>query len=401
MRAADVVRFSFRAFTGHRVRTLLLFIAMAIGVGSVIVLSTLGEGARSYVVGQFSSLGTNLLIILPGRSETVGGPPPLLGITPRDLTLEDAQALLRIRGIRYSAPIIVGAAPLSRNDREREVTVLGSTPHLYQIRKLKMAHGRFLPEDDALQQAAVCILGHKTKEELFGSDSALGQSIRIGEYRFRVIGVLAPMGESLGMDMSDVVIIPVASAQALFNTSSMFRIIVEAESREIMDRAKDGILRTIKIRHEGEDDVTVVSQDAVLATFDRIFTVLTLAVACIGAISIAVAGILIMNVMLIVVSQRRSEIGLLKALGATRQQILILFIAEAIIVSSIGSAFGVLVAQAGVFGIEKLFPVLPLQIPLWSLAVAVTIALLVGVIFAVLPALNAAKLDPVVALSRR
>ncbi len=401
MRAADVVGFAYRAFAGHRVRTLLLFIAMSIGVGSVIVLSTLGDGARSYVVGQFSSLGTNLLIILPGRSETVGGPPPLLGVTPRDLTLADSEALLRIRGIQYSAPIIVGAAPVSRADREREVTVLGSTSHLYHIRKLEMAYGRFLPDDEAMKQAAVCILGHKTKTELFGGEPALGQSLRIGEYRFRVIGVLAPMGESLGMDMSDVVIIPVAFAQSLFNTSSMFRIIVEADSREIMDRAKKAILRTIKMRHEGEDDVTVVSQDAVLATFDKIFTVLTLAVASIGAISIAVAGILIMNVMLIVVSQRRAEIGLLKALGATRKQIVVLFIAEAIIVSSIGSACGVMLAHASVWGIEKLFPVLPLQVPFWSLAVAVAIALMVGIVFAVLPALNAAKLDPVVALSRR
>ena len=140
MKITDIIRFAVRATIGYPTRTLLMLLAMAIGVGSVVVLSALGDGARNYVINQFSSLGTNLLIVLPGRSETVGGAPPLLGITPRDLTLDDAMALLRSSNIRYVAPITVGAAPVSRGVLEREVTILGSTPHLYQIRQLQ--HGR-------------------------------------------------------------------------------------------------------------------------------------------------------------------------------------------------------------------------------------------------------------------
>ncbi len=401
MRPLDVVRFALRAAAGYPTRTLLMLLAMAIGVGSVVVLSTLGEGARSFVISQFSSLGTNLLIVLPGRSETVGGPPPLLGITPRDLTVEDAMALRRSANIRYVAPIAMGAAPVSHGAREREVTILGSTPHLYQVRQLSMARGMFLPEGDIGRAAPVCVLGDTVREELFGSEQALGETVRIGDRRFRVIGELAKKGESVGLDVGEVVVIPVASAQALFDTSSLFRILIEAEDREAIPRAKEAILRIIRERHDGEDDVTVITQDAVLATFDKIFTVLTLTVTGIGAISISVAGILIMNVMLIAVSQRGAEIGLLKAVGAPASGIVTLFLAESVVLSLVGAGLGLLVGSGGVWLIEQLVPNFPLSVPPWSLAAGVGVAMVTGLVFGVVPAMRAARLDPVVSLSRR
>ncbi len=401
MKIVDIIRFAIRASTGYPTRTLLMLLAMAIGAGSVVILSTLGDGARNYVVNEFSSLGTNLLIVLPGRSETVGGPPPLLGVTPRDLTLDDAMALLRSANIRYVAPISLGAAPVSRGRLEREVTILGSTPHLLQIRQLSMAGGRFLPESEITRAAPICVLGYKIKHELFGNGSALGETVRIGDRRFRVLGVLAKKGESVGLDMGDVVVIPVASAQALFNSSSLFRIMIEAIDRDSISRAKSAILKIIRERHDGEDDVTVISQDAVLATFDRIFTALTLTVSGIAAISIAVAGILIMNVMLIAVSQRRAEVGLLKALGAPSNQIIALFLAESTFLSIIGSVLGLLLAVAGIRIVERIFSNFPLAVPLWSLWAAIGVSVVTGLIFGVLPALRAARLDPVVSLSRR
>jgi putative ABC transport system permease protein len=401
MKIADIIRFAFRASTGYPTRTLLMLLAMAIGAGSVVLLSTLGEGARSYVINQFSSLGSNLLIVLPGRSETVGGPPPLLGVTPRDLTLDDAMALLRSSNIRYVAPIALGAAPVSRGRLDREVTILGSTPDLFQIRQLNMAGGRFLPEGDVSRAASVCVLGYKIKEELFGNDSALGEAVRIGDRRFQVIGVLAKKGQSVGLDMGDIVVIPVASAQNLFNSASLFRIMVEANDRDALPRAKKTILKIIRERHDGEDDVTVISQDAVLATFDRIFTAMTLTVAGIGAISIAVAGILIMNVMLIAVSQRRSEVGLLKAIGAPSSQIITLFLAESAFLSIIGATLGLILSALGTWVIARIFPYFPLEIPLWSLWAAVGISVATGLLFGVLPAMRAARLDPVLSLSRR
>ncbi len=401
MKIEDILHFSIRASTGYRTRTLLMLLAMAIGVASVVILTSLGEGARQYVTDRFSSLGANLLIVLPGRSETTGGHPPMLGETPRDLTLDDALALNRSASIRRIAPITVGSAPVSWKQLEREVIILGSTSELYEVRHLSMGQGRFLPAGDPTRGGAVCVIGYKVKHELFSNQSPPGEWVRIGDRRFRVIGVLAKKGQSLGLDMGDVVIIPVASAQALFNTSSLFRILVQASSREAIPRAKQVILNVIRERHDGEEDVTVVTQDAVLSTFDRIFTALTLTVAGIAAISLSVAGVLIMNVMLVAVSQRTTEIGLLKALGAPRRQIMSLFLAESAMLSLAGAALGLIVAFTVIWVLANIFPDFPIRIPLWALAAAIGVSLLTGLVFGALPARRAARLDPVEALSRR
>jgi len=401
MKSEDVLHFSIKAVSGYPARTVLMILAMAIGVASVVLLTALGEGARQYVINEFASLGTNLLVVLPGRSETTGGPPPLLGQTPRDLTLEDALALKRSANIRGVAPITVGSAPVSWRQRDREVTVLGSTAELFEIRHLSMALGRFISAGDPSHGSAEAVMGYKLKRELFGSQSALGEWIRIGDRRFRVIGVLAPKGQSLGLDMGDVVIVPVASAQSLFNTSALFRVLVEAKGRDAIARAKMAVQDIIRARHEGEDDITVITQDAVLLTFDRVFTALTLGVSGIAAISLGVAGILIMNVMLIAVSQRTTEIGLLKALGGQERQILSLFLAEAGVLSLVGAAVGLLLALGGVWAAARLFPSFPVPLPLWALGAATGVSLFTGLIFGVLPARRAAKLDPVQALSRR
>jgi putative ABC transport system permease protein len=401
MRISDLVVFAAHAARAHRLRTALTLLAMAIGVAAVITLVSLGEGARRYVAGQFQSLGSHLLIVMPGRSETAGGPPPLLGETPRDLTLADAAALRRSRAVLRVAPIVVGSAPASWENRSREVTILGSTAELLPVRQLELAQGQFLPPGEEGRESAVCVLGSKLRSELFGSHAALGEWLRLGDRRFRVVGVLAPKGQSIGVDYSQVLIVPVAASQALFNTESLFRILVQAASHEAVAQAKAAILEIIRQRHDGEDDITVVTQDAVLSTFDRILTALTLAVAGIAAISLVVAGILVMNVMLVAVSQRRAEIGLLKSLGAPRRQIRRLFVAEAALLSLAGSACGLALAAASIWLLEWIFPDFPLAVPLWSLAAAVGTALGTGLAFGVLPALRAARLDPVEALSRR
>ncbi|MFZ1984693.1 MAG: ABC transporter permease, partial [Desulfatitalea sp.] len=401
MKAEDVIRFCFRSLSGYPLRTGLMLLAMAIGVAAVVLLTSLGEGARRYVSEKFTSLGTHMLIVLPGRSETVGGPPPLLGQTPRDLTVEDAMALTRSSAVRRVAPLMLGSAPVAHGSRSRESIIMGTTADMYPVRNLSMAQGRFIPEGEVGRAEAVCVLGHKLKSELYGNDSALGAFVRIGQRRFRVIGVLAKKGESLGVDIGEVAIIPVASASALFNRASLFRILVQAQGRESIPRAKTAILEILRERHEGEDDVTVITQDAMLATFDRIFKALTLAVAGIAAISLAVAGILIMNVMLIAVSQRTGEIGLLKAIGAPGEQIQRLFLSEAAMLSLVGAAVGLLLALAGQLLLARLFPEFPASVPLWAPIAAVSVALATGILFGVLPARRASRLDPVAALARR
>lgn len=401
MTVKDILAYAAGSVAGYRARTLLTLLAMGIGVASVVMLTALGEGARRFVTGEFQSLGTNLLIVLPGRSETTGGPPPLLGETPRDLTLEDALAIERSRAVRRVAPIAVGSAGVSYREREREVMIIGSTSAFLDVRHLKMASGRFIPAGDPRRSSPVCVLGAKLKRELFGSEAAIGRWVRIGDRRFRVAGTLASEGRSIGIDTEDIVIIPVAAAQALFDSYSLFRVMVEARNDEAIPRAANDIRRIIRQRHEGEDDVTVITQDAVVATFDRIFTALTLTVAGIASISLAVAGILIMNVMLVAVSQRTSEVGLLKALGASSGAVLRVFLAEATILSLVGAAAGVLVGYVLLRFIDNAYPMLTLSAPLWAVASAVLVALTTGLLFGVLPARRAAKLDPVAALAGR
>lgn len=401
MRFNDVLQFVFHAIQGYRTRTYLMLLAMAIGVASVVLLTSLGEGARLYVSQQFSSLGTNILIVLPGRSETTGGMPPMMGETPRDLTLQDVIALQKSRNIKQLSPIVIGAAPVSYQQLEREVMIMGSTASLFSIRQLNLSRGQFLPKLEISRASPVCVLGYTLKKELFGSLSPLGQWVRVSEYRCRVIGVLEEEGVSLGMDMGDVLIMPVASAQTLFNVNSVFRILIEAHSQEVMNKALDDVVEIIRLRHDGEDDITVLSQDALLNTFDRILTALTYSLGGIAAISLLVAGIMIMNVMLVATAQRTTEIGLLKALGAPRQQIIILFLTESACLSLVGAMLGLFFGLAGNWVLQGYFPDFPFQPPDWALWAAVGVALSTGLLFGLLPARHAANLDPVLALSKR
>lgn len=385
-----------------RVRSAMLLLAMGIGVAAVIVLTGLGEAARRYVAGEFQVLGARLVIVLPGRSETTGIQPGFFsGETPRDLTLGDATALTTLPDVEQVAPLIIGSAPISARGREREVPVLGTTASFVAIQNLGVTTGEFLPPGEFDLDRAVCVIGSNVRRELFGDGPAVGETLRIGERRFRVIGVLADQGRSIGFDTQELVIVPVVAAQTLFNSESLFRVLVQVRSRESMDRVRDQVKAAIRLRHQGEEDVTVITQDALLATFDRIFTALTLTLAGIASISLAVAGVLVMNVMLVAVSQRTAEVGLLKAIGATRRQVLSIFLAEALLLSLAGALAGIAVGEGATWLVRRLYPALPLGAPSWAYVLAVLTALTSGVVFGLLPARRAANLDPVVALSGR
>ena len=401
MTATDRFRFAWDALRGFRMRTALMLLAMAIGVSSVVLLTGLGEAARRYVIGEFSSLGTDLLVVLPGRSETVGGPPPLLGITPRDLTLDDALALLRDPAVARVAPIVIGSVPVTTPGRERESMVVGTTADFAPIRRIAVVRGQFLPAGDPRRAQPVCVIGQTIERELFGGAQAVGDTLRLGDRRCRVVGVLASSGRSLDLQLDELILVPVATAQALFDAPSLFRILVQARDRTVLERARDAILATVRARHDGKDDVTVITQDAMLATFDRILGTLTLAVGGIGAISLAVAGILIMNVMLVAVSQRTAEIGLLKALGAPPRQILGLFLAESGLLALGGALLGLLVGMVVAAVLGHFYPALDFTSPAWASPAALLLALGMGLLFGVLPARHAARLDPVAALARR
>lgn len=398
----DTFRFAARSLGAARARVVLMLAATALGVGAVIVLTGLGEGARRYVQNEFASLGTNLVIVLPGRTESGGGGSFMFtGETTRDLTFDDAWGLSQHPAVRRVAPLNVGSATITARGRERDVPVLGSTAEMLAIRHWTMAQGQFLPPGDFDEATPVAVLGTKLRRELFGADSPLGEWIRLGDRRFRVIGVLASEGRSIGVDTEEVVIVPVASAAQLFNTASLFRILVEAADHDAIARVSEHIGRTIRARHQGEEDVTIITQDAVLATFNRVLGALTLAVGGIAGVSLAVAGILIMNVMLIAVSQRRAEVGLLKALGAAPHIIRRIFLTEAALLASAGAVSGIVLGSAGSVLIAYFYPMLPAYAPWWAVLAALVTAIGSGLVFGVLPARRAARLDAALALARR
>lgn len=401
MRAADLLAFATQSLLRARMRSSMMLLAMAIGVAAVVMLTALGEGARRYVTSEFSSLGTNLIIVLPGRTETGGINPGVLGgDTPRDLTLADAESLLRIPTVAQAAPLVVGQATVSSGRRERDTLLMGSTRTLFEVRSWGVKQGEMLPAIGWDQTASVCVVGGKIARELFPEGSAVGQWLRVGERRFRVIGIISSEGRSIGFDVQELVLVPVATAQAIYNRTTLFRILAQARSPEDIQRTRTAIIETLKGRHQGVEDVTVITQDALLSTFNSIFTVLTLALGAIATISLLVAGVLVMNVMLVAVSQRTAEIGLMKALGARPRQITSLFLTEAVLLALLGSLIGLAIGELITWAARQVLPFQAVA-PTWAVVFGIVVAIICGLVFGILPARRAARLDPVLALAGR
>ncbi|WP_020161643.1 ABC transporter permease [Cycloclasticus pugetii] len=395
---SDIVGFITHVLSRHRFRTITLWLAIAIGVVAVNLLTALGEGAKSFVLKEFNVLGRNTLIVLPGKKETTGGMPPLTGESPRPLTLKDAISVSRLSGVKAVAPIVVGNIEASYDGKIREVLTIGTSRDFFLIRQLKVSQGQMLPTLDLDKGEAVCVIGNKLRQELFQNKPALGERIRLADSRFRVIGVLNQGGTSFGFDMDDVIIIPVANAQSVFNVEGLFRLFAEVRVYQQLDNIKQAIIELLKERHEGEEDVTVISQDAMLTSVQEILDILTIAVAGIASISMLVAGILIMNMMMITVSQRVKEIGLLKALGATSSTVRVLFLSEAGLIAAVASMSGLALSQLIVLLANIYFIEVQFHSPWWAQVGSILLAILLALIFAWLPAQRASMLSPVEAL---
>ena len=402
MHITDQFHFCWQVIIRHRFRSIMVLLAMALGVASVVVLTAVGEGGRQFVLGEFAFLGKDILVVFPGKKETTGGMPPATGSAPRDITLEDVHILgRRLSAIDNMAPLILGSAEVSYQSRAREITVLGSSDAFVELRQLQIVRGRNISTDDIRRAGDECIIGQKLQDELLGSTPAIGARLRVSDYRCRVVGVLGGRGDAFGMDLSDTLIVSVAAAERIFNSPGIFRLLVGIKPGYDIDRAKQRIIDIVKDLHQGEEDITVISPDALLATFDDVLVVLTLGIAAIGAISLLVAGVLIMNVTLINVSQRTEEIGLLKALGASSFDIQRLFLIEAVMTSAIGAGLGWLTGVLLVFLATVAMPSVPFQTPLWAAVTAVVVALLTGLLFSWAPSKRASEMQPVNALQKR
>lgn len=400
MSALDVLRFCGQALARHRRRSALSLVGVAIGVAAVLVLTAMGEGARGYVVGQFQTLGTNVLGILPGKVETSGGVPGFGGV-PNDLTVEDARALERgVPRALHVAPLSMGNDTISHGGRSRQVVVVGSTASLLPIRGIELRSGTFLPEGPWDRGSPVVVVGQAVARELFPGQSPLGRIVRVGGWRMRVIGVLGQQGMHFGMNLDETVFVPVSTGLRMFDRTSLFRIALQVRSETERDAAIEACRRILIERH-GEEDFTIVTPDAVLDALSGILAVLTLAVAGIGAVSLAVAGIGVMNVMLVSVSERTDEIGLLMALGASARQVLAVFLVEAVLLAAAGGLAGLGLGLGLVRAAQELLPAFPARAPWWALVAALGLSLAVGAVFGLLPARRAVRLDPVEALARR
>ncbi len=393
----ELITLAYRAVTSHRLRSLLSILGIAIGIGSVILLTSVGEGTRRYIVGQFSQFGTNLIAINPGKAETMGIP-GVLGGTTRKLTIDDSEALERIPAIEKTVPLAFGMGRVEADGRGRSVFVYGVTPQIEQVWSWGVRVGSFWSAGDPRRGSQEAVLGAKLKRELFGSESALGRFVRVGGTRYRVVGIMEPKGQMLGFDLDDAAFVPVASAMRTFNLDELAEIDLVFRTGASADSVVEQITALLTERHGGKEDFTVTTQAAMLEVFGNIMDIVTTAVAAIAGVSLVVGAIGVLTMMWIAVGERTSEIGLIRSLGATRRQVQTVFLTEAAVLAALGGVLGL----AGGLGICALLraavPGLPVHTPPIFMMLALAVSLGTGLASGVLPARRAAGLDPVEAL---
>jgi putative ABC transport system permease protein len=396
MRGADLVRYTGRSITAHRMRAVLTALGIAVGVAAVVLLTSIGEGVRKFVVAEFTQFGTNIIGVTPGATQTMGGSVGVFGTT-RPLTIDDAEALRRVPYVIDADPVVQGNAEVEGNGRKRRVTVYGTGPQFAESLRFPVGQGVYLPMDDPRSPRSFAVLGSKMAHELFDRENPLGSNVRVGGQRFRIVGVMAPKGTVIGLDLDDTVFIPAARALELFNRDSLFEIDVVYEEGAPLHEVEEGIRRVLLARH-GDEDFTVTPQQQMIDSLGSVLGILTFAVAALGSISLLVGAVGIFTIMTISVRERTGEIGLLRALGAERDQVLALFLAEAVVLSLLGGLAG-LAAGAGIGALlGATVRQLPVSYSPFFISVALGLSVLIGLLAGILPALNAARLDPVEAL---
>ena len=393
----DFLRLAWGSIVAHRTRSVLTVLGIVIGIASVILLTSLGEGTRLSILSDFTQFGTNLMSVTRGKVSTTGIP-GAIGATIRQITIEDAEALRRVPGVEHLMPLSGGTARVEAGERGRGVLVYGATSELPQVWKFGVRQGRFLPAGDPRRGAPLAVLGPTLKRELFGQANALGEHVRIGGRRFLVIGIMEPKGQFLGFDLDDSVYVPVVAAQALFNTAELLEIDLTYSTGVAAAVVKERVRQELMARHDGQEDFTIVTQTEMLDVLNRVLGVVTLAVGGIGAISLLVGAIGILTMMWISVGERTAEIGLARAIGATRTQVVRLFLVEAALLSLAGGAIGVLAGLGLGRLLRFVVPALPLSTAPEFILAALAVSLAVGLAAGVLPARRAASLDPAEAL---
>ena len=397
MLLADSTRFAVQAISSQRMRSFLTLLGIAVGIAAFILLTSIGEGVHRFVLTEFTQFGTNVINIAPGKVKTGGQPPSGIPTTARLLTLEDVQSLKQIPQVTAASPMVWGNSEVEGNGRLRRSTIYGVDKDFTRIFSSIVQIGSSLPPEGAGNARALVVLGSKLRYELFGMSNPLGARVRIGGLHFRVIGVMAPKGQFLGIDLDDSAFIPAQRAMELYNREGLTEIHVIYAEGASSARVSEAVKKRLILRH-GREDFTITTQEDMLKTLSNILDILTMAVGALGSISLLVGAVGIVTIMTISVTERTNEIGLLMALGARRSTILNLFLSEAVILAASGGVLG-LVTGGGIAQVIHLaVPNFPVHTS-WAVAIGgLLLSALIGLLAGVLPARNAARLDPIDAL---
>ena len=396
MKFQDLFIFSSYSVVSQKMRSFLTSLGIAIGVVCVIFLTGLGQGLQTFIISQFTQFGSNIISISPGKTETMGMPLGIFG-TVKPLTFEDAEALERLPVIDVAVPVSGGSGEIEYGERMRRSMVVGTGADYDVIVDAKDMLGEFLPHDNPKSPRSLAVLGPKMRDELFGDVNPLGELVRVNSERFRVIGVLPPKGDFLGIDLDDAIYIPMAKFQSMFNVNNFQEIDVVHYERYATEEAVASIKRLIIDRH-GSEDVTIHTQANMLETLEDIMKWLKFTVAAFGGISLLVGGVGIFTIMTVAVNERTSEIGVLRAVGASRKKIRDVFLLESIFLAILGALLGLSIGFAAVYVALIFYPDMPIAIAWDYIVYAVFISLAIGLIAGFLPARAAAQLDPVEAL---
>lgn len=403
MTGPDLLLFVLQALRAQRLRSGLTALGVVIGMAAVVLMSSIGEGTRAGVMAQFGQFGTTIVGVQPGVTRTMGVSPGALGGTTHPLTVEDGLALRRIPGVRRVAPHVVGAGVVEARGRSRHTLIYGTVADDQHILRWHPRVGTFLPEGDPDRAPPVCVLGPTVARELFPGASPLGERVRLGERAFRVVGVMEAKGSMLGFDLDDMVYVPVRRALAMLDRQGVTEVHLLVDSNDRIDGVMRDAKRLLRQRHDGDEDVTLVSQADMLATVDQVMDVLTRGVLVIAAISVLVGALGILTMQWVGVHERTAEVGLLMALGASRRQVAAVFLTEAALVSAAGGLLGALAGAGLALSLGLVADAAGVDArpapPSWAVPMAVGVSLVVGVLAGVLPALRAARLEPIEALT--
>ena len=391
MRAAEAWRVAVDALRANRLRSALTMLGVVIGVAAVVLLVAIGSGAKREVETQVQGLGSNLLLVVPGEISFGSAP------TTSRLTLGDVDEVARIVGDRRRVAATVTSGETVRvGSREMFTTLQGTNETVPLVFTRPVARGSYLRRGDVESRRRVAVLGPTTARELFGDRDPLGRQVSISGVRFRVIGIFAPAGSAFGVDRDADVHVPITAAQRLLDTRRVDALAVKAPTIEGIDALGDRIVAGLTARYP-EDTFSAVTQSQILGTVGRILGLLTLVLGAIAGISLVVGGVGVSNIMLVSVRERTREIGLRKAVGARQRDILLQFLIEAVVLTSVGGVIGIGLGVGGAVLLDRLTP-LPAVIAWWSPVVAFAVSAAVGIFFGVFPARRAGRLDPVVAL---